>query len=182
MSREQQADSSMQQAKAFLWLVGLALLLGACASSATPAPGPAETLMPTIAAPAMTAAVPVPTAVSLPATPPVQATLVYTRTDAAGYVDTYFVDPNLGDITPPLGGRVLVRARLIKNGVRVGGMMIEVAWMQDGEIQHCQFLPLYQNGCVIEVRDYAPGVLVPVTVTVRYQGAVFMGYGGFTPQ
>jgi hypothetical protein len=107
---------------------------------------------------------------------------VYTISAAAGYVDTFVVDPGLDDRTPPVGGRVLVRARLIKNGVRLGGIMAHVTWMQGGQLQLCDFLPLYQNGCVIDVRDFTPGVFVPITVTMRYQNMELKGYGGFTPQ
>lgn len=103
-------------------------------------------------------------------------------TTLPGYVDTYFVDPNLDDVTPALGERVTVRARLIKNGVRLGGMPARVTWVQGGEEQSCDFLPLYLNGCTIEVRDFESGVYVPVTVTMRYHGMVFVGYSGFTPQ
>ncbi len=163
-----------------LLLTATLLLLAGCAAAATPAAPPTQA--PAGPAPALTAAAPAQTATSLPVSPSVQPTGVYTRTAAAGYVDTFFVDPNLDDTTPPVGGRVLVRARLKKNGVRAGAMSIEVSWMQDGELRHCQFLPIYQSGCLIEVRDYPVGVFVPVTVTVRYEDAVFMGYGGFTPE
>ena len=107
---------------------------------------------------------------------------VYTVTAAAGYVDTYSVNPGLDDPTPPVGGQVVARARLIKNGVRLGGMRIEVQWMQGSELQVCTFLPVYQSGCIIAVRDMAPGVFVPVTVTVRYNGMTLVGYSGFTPE
>ncbi len=174
-------------------LVMLALLLSACAPATPSAPvraptagiAPREASAPTGVIPTSPPITPVQTLAGLPtagATPAVQSSPVYTVTEALGYVDTYFVDPGLDDPTPPLGGRVLVRARLIKNGVRLGGIMARVTWMEGGALQLCDFLPLYQNGCVIEVRDFVPGVWVPVTVTMRYQGMVFTGHSGFTPR
>jgi hypothetical protein len=102
-------------------------------------------------------------------------------TTSPGFVDTYFVDPGLDDPTPPLGGRVTLRARLIKNGVRLSGIT-HVSWVQGGERQSCDLFPVYLSGCMIEVRDFTPGVFVPVTVTIRYLDMVFTGYSGFTPQ
>jgi len=108
--------------------------------------------------------------------------MVYTITTSPGDVDTYFVDAGLDDITPAAGGRVMVRARLMKNGMRLGGMPTEVTWMQEGELQVCRFLPIYRSGCAIEVRDFTPGVFVPVTVTMLFNDMVFVGHSGFTPE
>ncbi len=174
------APAFFAPARVLLLLTVMLLLLAGCATAATPAAPPTQA--PAGPAPVVTVPAPAQTPTGLSEAPSVQPTGVYTRTGAAGYVDTFFVDPNLDDTTPPVGGRVLVRARLKKNGVRAGAMSIEVSWMQDGELQHCQFLPIYQSGCVIQVRDYPAGVFVPVTVTVRHEDAVFMGYGGFTPE
>jgi hypothetical protein len=38
------------------------------------------------------------------------------------------------------------------------------------------------GSCVIDVTGFAPGVYVPVTVSVEYIGWTFLGYTGFTPQ
>jgi PBP1b-binding outer membrane lipoprotein LpoB len=114
-------------------------------------------------------------------TPAVQASSIYKVTDDLGYVNTYFVDPGVDDQTPPLGGRVVVRARLYKNDVRLG-VISHVTWVQGGELQVCDLFPAYLSGCIIEVRDFTPGVFVPITVTARYMDMVFRGYGGFTPQ
>ena len=174
--------------KSLCVLVMVAVLLSACAPAVPAArPVPNETPDPPVTMPASSPTVPVMIPAVLPApeaTPAVQASSIYTVTDALGYVDTFFVDPGLDDVTPPVGGRVLVRARLFRNGVRFGGIMAHVTWMQAGTLQLCDLLPLYQNGCIIEVRDFTAGVFVPVTVTMRYLalGTVFTGYGGFTPQ
>jgi len=164
-----------------LLLVGLAVLCGACAWSATPPAEPtlAQTDVPLATLIASTA---LPATATGTPTPPARASPVYTMTTSSGYVDVYVVDPGLDDPAPPPGGRVSVRARLIKNRVRVGGMSTEVTWIQGGELQVCTFFPVYLSGCVIEVRGFAPGVYVPVTVTMRYNGMVFTGYSGFTPQ
>lgn len=146
---------------------------------------PREASAPTAVTPTAPAITPVPTPAGLPAseaTPVVQSSPVYTVTEATGYVDTYSVEPGLDDPTPRLGGRVIVRAKLIKNGFRLWFAPTHVTWMQGGELQLCDFLPMYLAGCTIEVRDFAPGVFVPVTVTMRYQDMAFMGYTGFTPR
>jgi hypothetical protein len=167
-------------------LIALVLLLSACAP-ASPTAGPAmgETPAPTAVIPTPLSNTPVQTPAGPSAgeiTPTIRPGSVYTITDALGYVDTYFVDPGLDDPTPPLGGRVMVRARLIKDGVRVGGIMAHVTWMEGGELQICDLLPAYLSGCIIEVRDFTPGVFVPVTVTMRYEDRVFAAYSAFTPQ
>jgi hypothetical protein len=154
----------------------LAVLLGACAPGGPvgrPTPDAKSALAGVIPSPSPTAPV---------QASAVRASPVYTVTEAAGYVDTYLVDPGLDDPTPPLGGRVNVRAKLIKNGLRLWFAPTQVTWMQGGEPQLCEFLPLYLAGCIIEVRAFVPGVYVPVTVTMRYQGMVFTGYAGFTPR
>lgn len=112
----------------------------------------------------------------------IESSPVYTETAVLGLVDTYFVEPGLDDATPPLGGRVMVRARLMKNGVRLGGIPARVTWVQGGEARQCDFLPLYQNGCAIDVRGFPPGVYVPVTVTMRYHDMLLTAYAGFTPR
>ena len=175
-----------------LFLFTLALLLSACAPATPSAPvrtptagfAPRETSAPTGVIPTAPAIAPVPTLAGLPAaeaTPAVQPSSIYTVTDALGYVNTFLVDPGVDNPTPPLGGRVVVRARLIKNGVRLG-VVSRVTWVQGGEVQVCDLFPAYLAGCIIEVRDFTPGVLVPVTVTARYMDMVFTGHSGFTPQ
>ena len=167
-----------------------ALLLGACgpggpvapAGTATAGPLSGQTSAPTAATPTPAPVAPVQTAPSLPASAAVQVSPVYSVADALGYVDTYLVDPGLDDPNPPPGGRVVLRAKLIKNGLRLWFAPTHVTWMQGGELQVCDFLPMYLAGCTIDVLDFAPGVFVPVTLTMRYNGMVFTGYTGFTPR
>lgn len=152
------------------------LLLAGCGVRATPTIGatPESTQV-------SSTATPVPAAANLPLVSG-GGPRVFTLTDEAGWVNTYYIDPWLQNATPHEGEYVLVRPRLYKNGWRVGGMPIIVEWPQDGQIQHCQIMPFYMAGCVINVHGFAPGVQVPITMTIGYGGAEFIDYTGFTPQ
>jgi|GEM_PF-2740690 len=151
------------------------MLLVACGPRATPTvgvtpgpskPSPTATLVPSANLPLVSAGGP----------------RVFTLTDEIGYVNTYYIDPWLQNPTPRAGEYVLVRPRLCKNGVRVGGMPILVQWPQGGAEQRCQIMPFYSAGCVIRVEGFTPGTWVPITMTIGYDAAVFTDYAGFTPQ
>ncbi len=155
----------------------LALALSVCGVKVTEDPA----VVPTQAGPTLTAS-PAPPTSQVPAPTLPLPSGVYTVTGALGYVDTFRVDPGLENPTPQEGESVTLRARLYKNGVRVGGMPIRVEWNQEGTLQRCEIMPFYLAGCTIEVQDFALGLYVPVTVTIGYQGMEFIGYTGFWPQ
>ena len=150
-------SASDAPAKALLLLAALVLVLGGCAPAATPALAPVSS-------------------------PAVQPTLLYTVTAPLGYVDAYAVDAWVDDPAPSLGARIIVRGSVTRNGVRIGPVQLRATWMQGGELQVCDISPVYLMGCPISVGDFTPRVFVPITVTMRYQGMVFTGYSGFTPQ
>ena len=154
------------------WMVLLALMT-ACATRPTPTVSVAPT--PTAVAPRAAA--------TDTATPKASGPRVFLGTDELGYVHTYYIDPLLQNPTPKAGEYVLVRPRLFKNGNwRVGAMSILVEWRKNGELQSCQFMPFYLAGCNIKAEGFAPGVFVPLTITIAFDGQVFTDYAGFTPQ
>jgi hypothetical protein len=87
--------------------------------------------------------------------------------------------------TPSQNSLVLVRGSLLKNGARLGGLMMRATWPDKTEksgISSCDTLVIYEAGCVVHVKDYPPGVFVPITVTLDYQGVRYTAHTGFTPQ
>ena len=161
-------------------LLTLLVLLTACATAA-PTSEPTAVPLPAAAKPSPTDT-PLPGAANLP--------LVSTGgrrefqvTDEAGYVNTFYIDPLLENPTPRQGEYVLVRPRLFKNGYwRVAAMPIVVEWGQGGRDQSCEFMPFYLMGCTIRAEGFAPGVPVPITVTIHYDSNVFVDYASFTPR
>lgn len=88
--------------------------------------------------------------------------------------------------SPARDGRVIARGSLIKNGVRLGGMMMQATWpdeTQERGVPNCNVLVTYGSGvCAIDAEGYPPGVFVPITVTFDYDGTRYVGHTGFTPQ
>lgn len=84
-----------------------------------------------------------------------------------------------------MNSRVIVWGSLIKNGVHLGGMMMQATWpdeTQEVGIPNCRVLVIYGSGvCVIDDIDYPPGEFVPITVSFEYGGKEFVGQTGFTP-
>ena len=154
-------------------LAALGLLLAGCAAAVTPAAEPVSspTALPAGGAPTLAAA-----------TQQAQPTAAYSTAVPPGSGDSYVVDLWVDEPAPLPGGKVIVRATLVKNGRRIGGAQMRTSWVQEGELQHCDILPVYLAGCLIDVQGLAPGIFVPVTVTMRYDGTAYRGYSGFTPQ
>ncbi len=88
--------------------------------------------------------------------------------------------------TPAQNSQVIVFGSLIKNGVHLGGIMMHATWPDvsgKSGTSSCDVLVIYGKGvCSLRVRDYVPGVFVPITVTFDYRGARYTGHTGFTPQ
>jgi hypothetical protein len=86
--------------------------------------------------------------------------------------------------TPALGERVNLSGSLIKNGVYLGGMMMQATWPdQDQErgVPNCNVLVIYQRGvCIIETEGFTAGEYVPVTVKFVYKDQTYTGQTGFT--
>jgi hypothetical protein len=150
----------------------------ATATALSPSPVPAATL-----APVPQSTVPSPVRTLYPApTNPIKATLVHTQVSPLGFVTEWSVDSWFDNPNPPLGSQVVFSGSLLRNGMWSGGIMT-ARWMQGGEMQVCNVIMIYQRGiCVIQVRDFDPGVYVPITYTINYApGLDFTGYNGFTP-
>lgn len=85
--------------------------------------------------------------------------------------------------TPPLNSFVTVRGSIIRNGVRLGGLVMHATYPTKEGAVSCDSLIIYGAGvCTIPVRDYTPGAFVPITVTFDYDGVRYTGQTGFTPR
>lgn len=100
--------------------------------------------------------------------------------------DKFEVKAWVDNPTPSQNSRVLVWGSLIKNGVHLGGMMMRATWpdkTKKSGTSSCDVLVIYGAGvCTIHVKDYPPGVFVPITVTFDYRGTRYTAPTGFTPQ
>jgi len=152
-------------------LLAAVLSLSGCAPAATRRPAMATPITP----PATPTMAPPPSPTSKAAHP-------YTATDVAGVEHTYFVDAWVDNPQPPSGSQLIVRGSLVKDGRPLRGMMMQAQWVAGGKREECNALLVYLAGCIVDTRRFAPGVLVPITVTLRYDGHEFVGYTGFTPQ
>lgn len=102
------------------------------------------------------------------------------------FVDHFQVEAWVNDPTPDRDDRVIVSGSLIKNGVYLGGMMMQATWpdetQQHGE-PNCNVLVIYQRGvCVIEAGQFPPGEFVPVHISFLYQDVIYSADTGFTPK
>jgi hypothetical protein len=101
------------------------------------------------------------------------------------HTDTFVVDAWVNNPYPPINSRVIVWGSLIKNGVHLGGIMMQATWpdeTQEVGIPNCSVLVIYGSGvCVIDDIDYPAGEFVPITVSFEYGGNEFVGQTGFTP-
>lgn len=87
------------------------------------------------------------------------------------------------DPTPPLNSFVTVRGSIIRNGVRLGGLVMHATYPTKEGVVSCDSLIIYGAGvCTIPVRDYTAGLFVPITVTFDYDGVRYSGQTGFTPR
>jgi hypothetical protein len=141
-----------------IWVL-LCLILGACrpAPASTPAasikPAPTQAATP---APALLATVPTP---------------------AKAQVDVWADNPN-----PPMGSMVVVRGYPILPPTGQT-LMVLASWSQKGELVTRHEPVVYGCGMFpIEVKDFALGQFVPVTVTFMYSGWQYETHVGFTPR
>ena len=146
------------------------VLLAACRPSEKPAGMPTVTTQSTFAATA--------TAPAARPTPSVGAIRELPLPTATIEADAWVDNP-----TPAQGSTIVVRGGLIKDGVRLGGIMMYATWPEKGGMAAGNSLVTYGSGkCPIVVADYTPGVFVPVTVTFYYQDVTYTAHTGFTPR
>ena len=108
---------------------------------------------------------------------------MYTEISPLGFVQEYSVDAWFDNPNPPMGSNVTLSASLLHNGLWTGGGTMWAYWMQNGALQVCSSIVIYQRGiCTIPVRGFEPGVYVPITYTFHQDAREYTGYTGFTPQ
>ena len=149
--------------------VVLCLLLTGCGKAAAPTalPGPPPTSAP--------AAVVSPAATPRPTGPFAVASASYTE----GSIQA---NAWVGDSTPPLGSRIVIRGNLTGLGVQHCVMMY-AAWPQNGALASDGSQVVYGSGkAAVEVVGFAPGEFVPVTVTLVTDGVEYAVHTGFTPR
>lgn len=99
--------------------------------------------------------------------------------------DQFEVKAWVDNPTPSQNSPVHVWGSLIKNGVHLRGIMMRATWPGKTEksgTSSCEALVIYEAGCTVQVKDYPPGVFVPITVTFDYWGLRYTAHTGFTPQ
>nr|MBC7243889.1 hypothetical protein [Chloroflexota bacterium] len=147
----------------------LILVLTSCAQSAMPTATTIPTLLPT----AMSSIAP-----TVQLSPSPQPNFMVHPDGARIELDLWVDDP-----TPTLGSYVTVRGSIIRNGVRLGGLMMRAEYPVKDGTKQCDVLIIYGAGvCTLPVRDYVPGVFLPITVTFDYDGVRYTGQTGFTPR
>jgi hypothetical protein len=150
------------------------LVLASCSPKASPTAVPTSTPHPTALATETWTPVPPPTTITeIAPTPP--------ATPGDKFEVTAWVDKP----RPSQNSLVCVHGSLIKNGVHLGGIMMRATWPDKTEksgTSSCDTLVIYEAGCTVHVKDYPPGVFVPITVTLDYRGTRYTAHTGFTPQ
>ena len=116
-------------------------------------------------------------------TPPLQQR---TPSPLPASADVFKVNTWLSDPEPARGEQVIAYGSLIKNGVLLGGIMMQGTW-QDASHEpgtpNCFVLVTYGRGvCAIDTGAFPPGVYVPVEIEFDYRGATYSGSTGFTPR
>lgn len=101
------------------------------------------------------------------------------------YEDIYEVEAWVDKPAPRLDEQVTVYGSLLKNGVRLGGIMMQARWSEKAlttGIPDCFVLVIYGSGvCTVAAGDFQPGQFVPITILFEYEERVFTGITGFTP-
>jgi hypothetical protein len=100
--------------------------------------------------------------------------------------DSYEIEAWVSDPNPARDEQVFVYGSLIRNGVRVGGMMMQAYWPDEKQapgIPGCNVLVIYgAGGCILEASEFPVGEYVPVRVQFEYYGKTYSGETGFIPQ
>jgi hypothetical protein len=123
---------------------------------------------------------------TLPPQPPATPFIQSTAAPALPPADRFQIEAWVDNRAPARDSRVTVSGSLIKNGVRLGGMMMQATWpdkTQERGLPNCNVLVIYGSGvCAVDAGNYPPGVFVPITITFKYGGLTHIGHTGFTPQ
>ena len=100
--------------------------------------------------------------------------------------DRFEVEAWVSNATPTRDEQVFVYGSLIRNDVRVGGMMMQAYWPDEKQapgIPGCNVLVIYgAGGCILEASEFPVGEYVPIRVQFDYYGKTYSGETGFTPQ
>ena len=100
--------------------------------------------------------------------------------------DLFEVEAWVDEPAPAREARVIIYGSLIKNGVRLGGIMMRAAWPDDEKepgVPDCTVLVTYGRGvCVVDAGGFPPGELVPITVAFDFDGKLYTGQTSFTPR
>jgi hypothetical protein len=100
--------------------------------------------------------------------------------------DSFEIEAWVSDPTPGRDEQIYIYGSLIRNGVRLGGMMMQAYWpdkKQAPGIPGCNVLVIYgAGGCILEASEFPVGEYVPVRVQFDYYGETYSGETGFTPQ
>lgn len=98
--------------------------------------------------------------------------------------DKYEVIAWVDNSTPAQGDVVNLSGSLVKNGIYLGGMMMQAVWPdkdQERGVPNCNVLVIYQRGiCVIETEEMPVGEFIPVTIKFVYNDQTFRAQTGFT--
>jgi len=99
--------------------------------------------------------------------------------------DIYEVEAWVNKPAPRPDEQVTIYGSLLKNGVRLGGIMMHARWSEralNTGIPDCFVLVIYGSGvCTVAARDFPTGQFVPITILFEYEERVFTGKTGFTP-
>jgi hypothetical protein len=112
-------------------------------------------------------------------------TPIFIQTPSPTSGDIFEVQAWVNEPFPARDEQVIVYGSLIKDGVRLGGIMMRASW-RDGTHEHaipdCFVLVTYGRGvCTLDQGGLPSGVFLPITVTFDYNGSRFIGQTGFTP-
>jgi hypothetical protein len=116
---------------------------------------------------------------------PVNSTTVIVQTPHQDSSDVYEVEAWVNDPAPRRDARVVIYGSLIKNGVRLGGIMMQATWSEKAKMTgtpDCYVLVIYGSGvCSVEAGNFPPNQFVPVILKFQYEDTTFTGSTGFTP-
>jgi hypothetical protein len=100
--------------------------------------------------------------------------------------DTFLVDAWMSNPTPSRDSKVVLIGNLRKDGVYLGGIIMRATWPDEthtDESPNCYVTIIYQRGvCTIDVSHFKPGILVPIQISIEYQGKLYYGQTQFIPK
>ena len=109
-----------------------------------------------------------------------------TQSPTAAPTDVFKVNTWVNNPAPRRGEQVIVYGSLIKNGVLLGGTMMQGTWTDESHqpgTPNCFVLVTYGRGvCVVETSQFPTGRYVPVNIRFDYRNKTYTGSTGFTPR